>query len=461
MGESKRRAAAKAAAKATLDTTQAPPASSEEWLARARHSHAAGQFADAARHYGMAAKLALAGSPEAVRALHFQGLALYQDGMADVGVALMRQGADALPGDGELQFNLALALKARGARQEARARLETTLARSTLDAEGYALLAELCAQAGEHDDAIAHAAEAARLSPVPEHWHRAILYAWQAGRNVQAQALWHEGVEHTPQLAEHCRVGLALPEDDLLPPLGDWHEVPLPLSAARQPELATRAALDAFAAARDLHVIDDVLADPLAYRDWALAQDFRPTAYLGQNFPGLQTRGHAPDAIMRLIARVLGRPVRWISPDVGALRLSYHDASARTDIHVDRDSDEDFAHYAAVLYLNLPEQAQGGTLFWRHAPSGWEARPPQAELVAAGYTGYKAFETRWLSREQLLPFNALRARHDGAWAPLVELPMRHNRLVFYRSHFFHSIGEVFGSTPQDGRLVQLFAFEPV
>jgi hypothetical protein len=41
------------------------------------------------------------------------------------------------------------------------------------------------------------------------------------------------------------------------------------------------------------------------------------------------------------------------------------------------------------------------------------------------------------------------------------VPMRHNRMVIYRGDFFHSIGEVFGSKMDDGRLVQLFFFETV
>jgi hypothetical protein len=31
--------------------------------------------------------------------------------------------------------------------------------------------------------------------------------------------------------------------------------------------------------------------------------------------------------------------------------------------------------------------------------------------------------------------------------------------VFYRSHFFHSISDVFGTSREDARFVQLFTFE--
>jgi hypothetical protein len=48
---------------------------------------------------------------------------------------------------------------------------------------------------------------------------------------------------------------------------------------------------------------------------------------------------------------------------------------------------------------------------------------------------------------------------DAAWECVLEVPMRFNRLIVYRSDFFHSIGELFGDRPENVRFVQLFFFE--
>ena len=45
------------------------------------------------------------------------------------------------------------------------------------------------------------------------------------------------------------------------------------------------------------------------------------------------------------------------------------------------------------------------------------------------------------------------------WEPVLELPMRFNRLIIFRSDFYHAVTELFGTTVDDGRLVQLFHFE--
>jgi hypothetical protein len=65
--------------------------------------------------------------------------------------------------------------------------------------------------------------------------------------------------------------------------------------------------------------------------------------------------------------------------------------------------------------------------------------------VAAG--GSKAFSDLTQGRDQ--------------WDMLFEVPMRFNRLIVYRSDYFHAIGRVFGSGLPDGRLTQLFFFEPL
>jgi hypothetical protein len=39
------------------------------------------------------------------------------------------------------------------------------------------------------------------------------------------------------------------------------------------------------------------------------------------------------------------------------------------------------------------------------------------------------------------------------------VPMRFNRLILYRPWLWHSAGEAFGASLDDGRLIQLVAFQ--
>ena len=57
------------------------------------------------------------------------------------------------------------------------------------------------------------------------------------------------------------------------------------------------------------------------------------------------------------------------------------------------------------------------------------------------------------------PFAQWLRERDEAWEWLFEVPMRFNRLIIFRSDFFHAITELFGDRPENGRLVQLLHFE--
>jgi hypothetical protein len=58
-----------------------------------------------------------------------------------------------------------------------------------------------------------------------------------------------------------------------------------------------------------------------------------------------------------------------------------------------------------------------------------------------------------------MSFAAWVEQRGGLWEPVIEVPMRFNRLVIFRSDFYHAVTELFGTTIDNGRLVQLFHFE--
>lgn len=411
----------------------------EQQLAKGRQLQQQGKLIEAINAYQAAYKQ----DPALAEAQHFQGLAMLELGQGTIGLGLLKLSLRQQPDNALFHYNLGNVL--RGTDSEA------ALA-------SYATAARLAPH--EHDFAISHAelllgkqrlletiAELERAHALrPQRWQTlqglAELY-YRTGQQEQALARYAQALALHPALAQVCRIGFASPQAG---------------HAERLTPLNVEPALHEFIRETDLHILDDFLPDPAALRAQALALPFEQQRYAGQNYPGSQTAGQPSQVIMERIATALGRPIRFISPDNGSYRLSYAHAMARTDIHVDNETGNNFNFYAGVLYLNPPAQCQGGTTFWRHQPSGWYRRLPEADVKAGGYASFKDFQKRWLPNSKVQKFNDLQEQRDS-WQALLEVPMRHNRLIVYKGHYFHSISNVFGDTPEDGRLVQLFFFE--
>jgi tetratricopeptide (TPR) repeat protein len=217
----------------------------------------------------------------------------------------------------------------------------------------------------------------------------------------------------------------------------------------------------AAAQAREIVIVDNFLPDPLATRGAVLAMPFpHSSAQRTVNYPGRQTEGGFADtALLQRMADLLGHDLKWAWPGHGAYRLSPAGSLARSDIHADHDDAR--PAYAGVLYLSLPQHCQGGTSFWRHRDSGWAKVPSPAEATASAYGSYDNFLRAQSKRHgpaQAGAFDVV-SQDRAAWTLELELPMHFNRLVLYRSDYFHAISQVFGQDPEDSRLVQLFFFE--
>lgn len=411
----------------------------EQQLAKGRQLHQQGKLIEAINAYQAAYKA----DPKLVAAQHFQGLAMLELGQPTIGLGLLKLSLKQQPNNALFHYNLGNVMRGN---------------------DGAAALASYAEAArlapGEHDYAIVHAelllarqrlpeaiAELERAHALrPGRWQNlqglAEMY-YRSNQAELAQDRYDKALALHPDLAQTCRVGFASPNADK----------PEQLS-----RLEVSEELQEFVRETDMRIIDNFLPDPAAWRAQALALPFEPQRYAGQNYPGSQTAGQPCQHIMERIATALGRPIRFISPDNGSYRLSHADATARTDIHVDNETGDNFNFYAGVLYLNPPEQCQGGTTFWRHQPSGWYRRLPEAQVKAGGYASFREFQKRWLPNSKVQKFNELQEQRDS-WVPLLEVPMRHNRLIMYRGHYFHSLSNVFGDTRENGRLVQLFFFE--
>jgi hypothetical protein len=129
----------------------------------------------------------------------------------------------------------------------------------------------------------------------------------------------------------------------------------------------------------------------------------------------------------------------------GYFRLTYHNDSRGSDIHIDTGN-----VWAGVLYLTLPEHCKGGTEFYRNKQYGTDHAPLRDEDLKI-YSARDRFEV-------LQKTTGAHGRDRGKWERTTTLPMKFNRLVLFRSWYWHTAGELFGDTPENARLVQLFFF---
>ena len=116
----------------------------------------------------------------------------------------------------------------------------------------------------------------------------------------------------------------------------------------------------------------------------------------------------------------------------------------REKVHVDT------ALWSGILYLSEPRDCRGGTEFFRHLPTDSDRAPyNDAEARAMGYPSAREATAAILERD---------STDDGKWEMTMRLPMRFNRLVLLRPWLWHTAGEAFGDTMENGRLVYLMFF---
>jgi tetratricopeptide (TPR) repeat protein len=437
MGESRRR---------RLAGQAAPPAPDiEALLERGLQRQRARDLAGAATLYASV----LQARPDHAQAQHLYGLAVLEMGRYELGLGCIRRAIALAPGEAVFHYNLGRALLLSGqAREAAEAYAEAGRLRPDYT---QAHLQRAAVLEALHEQAAAASAFRAAIAadpraPTARAGLARLLYA--ADDLPGAVAALDAAAALDPGVLADGRIGFVRHRHDVAA-----------VAAARAAALAACHGEGGAAGveARELAVLDDFLAEPLAYRESALALPYADRSANGVNYPGLQTTPRLASAHMQRIADALGHDLKWSWPDHGSFRLSLAGSTARSDIHVDDAAGR--PTYAAVLYLSLPEHCRGGTSFWRHRATGWERAPAPDELRARGYADLDAFHRSLDSPGGgRVDFEALRAGR-GEWDLVLEVPMRFNRLIIYRADHYHAISEVFGDTPRDGRLVQLFFFE--
>lgn len=144
-----------------------------------------------------------------------------------------------------------------------------------------------------------------------------------------------------------------------------------------------------------------------------------------------------------LISRLRGKN---IVPKLSCFRLNLAGELPHSWVH----SDDICARYASVLYLNTPEQCQGGTAFWKHVLLDADHLLNEKELLERG-----------LNKDLYLCGMSRDWKDLSLWKQVDLVPMRWNRFVTYPTCLFHSRFpfEAFGKGPEDGRLIWICFYD--
>jgi hypothetical protein len=128
----------------------------------------------------------------------------------------------------------------------------------------------------------------------------------------------------------------------------------------------------------------------------------------------------------------------------GKTRITLAADRGAAKVHVDA------AHWSGLLYLSRPQDCRGGTEFFRHIETNTDRAPyDDNEARALGYPSAKQMVDQVLQRD---------GTDDSKWELAMRVPMRFNRLVLLRPWLWHTAGENFGETLENGRLVYLMFF---
>lgn len=191
-----------------------------------------------------------------------------------------------------------------------------------------------------------------------------------------------------------------------------------------------------------LTVIDDFLGyeKALEIRNRVLAGEFKDLSFMGGVYQGTCVNVEAPEIKEGL--------EKFFSSKIELAIQAFRNGHKDTTLHVNIHSDNVITRWAAVYYLNLPEQCRGGTAFYQLKDTGWDTMPTQDVLDWSGKT-LDWLKTKWTD--------------EDAWHMTSFAGMKFDRLIFYPSEYFHSRYPLqgWGDGKDDGRMVWVGFFDLV
>ena len=196
---------------------------------------------------------------------------------------------------------------------------------------------------------------------------------------------------------------------------------------------------------REIIVVDDFLKNPDAVREYALKQKFE--AYGGKNWPGRDSdKCYGGEEMTKAISEVVGDQLTIKSENkCSYFRNTRIGEYGSQNIHFDPNPG---LVWAGVLYLTPIFHPTAGTKFWKHKKTGWEKVPTNEEAIKYGIK----------SHEDMFNFFNIEGNDESKWIETDNVGFKYNRLVMFNPFLWHSNGDFFGTTHEDGRLVQLFFF---
>jgi len=150
-----------------------------------------------------------------------------------------------------------------------------------------------------------------------------------------------------------------------------------------------------------------------------------------------------------MFSQIIGRKVVGNGQSHGCARITLAADKRRGRVHVDPG-----CNWAGIIYLTLDEHAKGGTDFFRNRTYGTDRAPLTDEEAQ---TIYGKPSPRDALREIL---TVERGSDPDEWELIGTVPMKFNRLILFRPWFWHSSGDGFGDSLENGRLVVLLFFAP-
>jgi len=191
-------------------------------------------------------------------------------------------------------------------------------------------------------------------------------------------------------------------------------------------------------------IVDDFLDNVQALREASLRLTY-PS--LQGMFPGRNSVERIDiEGLAQQVSRLVGEPLEAMPPPQshGKTRITLASDKGKAKVHVDP------AHWSGILYLSRPQDCRGGTEFFRHRATGTDRAPyDDREAATLGYPSAKQMVDEILKAD---------GTDDSKWEMTQRVPMRFNRLLLLRPWLWHTAGETFGDTLENGRLVYLMFF---
>lgn len=195
---------------------------------------------------------------------------------------------------------------------------------------------------------------------------------------------------------------------------------------------------------RALQIFDDFHPDPYALRKAVVASEFKTIIGPdGKEYTGISQ--HPAPELFDLVADAVGHPIKV---QMSGWRLNLQGEMPHNFAHADIMC----AEHAGILYLNTPDQCQGGTAFWTHSKLGIHRMPTDDELISA------RVDPEAFKRQMEIDWCDPECWNFGGQAGMV-----FNRFITYPTSYFHGRVplEAFGKDVNDGRIIWVVFYSSI